>query len=87
MSDSAAVTGWMGRNARLIKYNGGREVKIPKMTLQGLADYSKTNGYTEGDVTLEFETRSMSKDRGRGFTLDAMDVAENNFIATAGAVT
>ena len=33
-----AVTGWMDANAGQAIYNGGAEVKIPKMTVQGMAN-------------------------------------------------
>ena len=81
-----ALTGWMEANAGQVIYNGGDEVKIPKMSLQGLGDYSRDNGYAQGSVSLSYETRSMSLDRGRKFQLDALDVHETNFVATAGAV-
>ena len=32
------------------------EILIPKMTMSGLADYSRQTGYVAGDVTLEYET-------------------------------
>lgn len=81
-----ALTGWMDANAGQVKYTGGAEVKIPKMSLQGMANYDREKGYTQGAVTLEYETRKMTQDRGRLFTLDAMDVDETNFIATASSV-
>ena len=31
-----AVTGWMDGNAGQVKYSGGAEIKIPKMSVQGL---------------------------------------------------
>lgn len=86
VAQQAALTGWMEANAGQVLYNGGAEVKIPKMSLQGLGDYDRDNGYTQGTVTLEYETRKMTQDRGRKFQLDAMDVNETNFIATASAV-
>ncbi|MEF9840324.1 MAG: hypothetical protein RR791_05160, partial [Lachnospiraceae bacterium] len=67
-------------------YNGGAEAKIPKISLQGLGDYDRDKGYTQGAVTVEYETRKMTQDRGRMFQLDAMDVDETNFIATASSV-
>lgn len=82
----SALTGWMDANAGQVKYSGGAEVKIPKMALQGMANYDRENGYTQGAVTLEYETRKMTQDRGRLFTLDAMDVDETNFIVTASSV-
>lgn len=81
-----ATTGWMEANAGQVIYNGGAEVKIPKMSVQGMGDYDRDNGYVQGSVTLEYETRTMTQDRGRKFQLDAMDVNENNFVTTASSV-
>lgn len=81
-----AVTGWMDSNAGRVIYNGGAEVKIPKMSVQGLGDYDRDEGYVQGGVTLEYETRTMTQDRGRKFQLDPMDINENNFVTTAAAV-
>lgn len=81
-----AVTGWMDANAGQVLYNGGAEVKIPKMSVQGLGDYDRDNGYQQGGVTLEYETRRMTQDRGRKFQIDPIDINENNFVTTAAAV-
>jgi len=81
-----STTGWMEANANLIKYNGGNEVKLPNILMDGLADYDRTNGFVGGDVTLEWKTYSLTQDRGRTFSIDAMDVDETNFIVTAGTV-
>lgn len=81
-----ATTGWMDANAGQVIYNGGSEVKIPKMSLQGMGDYDRDNGYTQGSVTLDYETKKMTQDRGRLFQLDPMDINEANFIPTASAV-
>lgn len=81
-----AVTGWMDANAGQVLYNGGAEVKIPKMSVQGMADYDRDTGYTQGSVTLDYETRTMTQDRGRKFQLDSMDINENNFVTTASSV-
>jgi len=77
----------MELNSNLVKYNGGDEVKIPKIVLEGLADYSRSTGFSAGDITLTFETRRLTQDRGREFSIDAMDVDESNFAATAGNIT
>ena len=81
-----AVTGWMEANASQVKYTGGAEVKIPKMSVQGLGDYDRDNGYLMGSATLEYETKKMTQDRGRKFQLDSMDVNETNFVTTASSV-
>lgn len=81
-----SVTGWMDANAGQVIYSGGAEVKIPKMTVDGLGDYDRDKGYAQGGVTLDYETRKMTQDRGRKFQLDAMDIDETNFVATAASV-
>ena len=57
------------------------EILIPKMSMQGLADYNRQSGYVPGDVTLEYETKKCGYDRGRMFTIDAMDNIESAGIA------
>lgn len=49
------------------------EMIIPKIDMDGLADYSRANGYTAGDVTFKNETMKCNFDRGRKFTVDAID--------------
>ena len=80
------TSGWMDANAGQVIYNGGKEVKIPKINMDGLGDYSRAGGFTSGAVTLEYETRTMTMDRGRTFMIDAMDVNESNFVANASNV-
>lgn len=81
-----AVTGWMEQNAGQVQYNGGKTVKVPKMTMSGLGNYSRSTGYPAGDVSLEYETFTMTQDRGRKLSVDSMDVNETNFIPNASKV-
>lgn len=81
-----AVTGWMEANAGQVQYNGGKTVKVPKMAMSGLGNYSRSTGYPVGDVSLEYETLTMTQDRGRKLSVDSMDVNETNFIPTMSAV-
>lgn len=81
-----ATTGWMEENASQVQYSGGHTVKVPKMTLTGLGDYSRNAGYPEGSVTFDYETFNMTQDRATQILLDQMDVDETNFAANATAV-
>lgn len=81
-----AATGWMDANAGQVIYNGGAEVKIPIVSVQGLGDYDRDKGHQQGGVTLEYETRKMTQDRGRKFQLDPVDINENSFVTTAATV-
>lgn len=82
-----ATSGWMEDNAGQVKYSGGAEVKIPKISLSGLGNYDRDSGYTQGAVSLSYETKTMTMDRARKFLLDKMDVDETNFVASASTIT
>ena len=70
-----------GPNELVREGANANEILIPKMSMQGLADYNKQTGYVAGDVTLEYETKKCAYDRGRMFTIDAMDNIESANIA------
>lgn len=71
--DSAGEMVTQGRNAN--------EFLVPKMTLDGLGEYSRKDGYARGDVTLVMETIKAEYDRGRKFSVDAMDDEETAGVA------
>ncbi|MDE6670882.1 MAG: hypothetical protein K2K16_01655, partial [Ruminococcus sp.] len=52
------------------------EILIPKIDMDGLADYSRSGGYVDGDDRLTWETVKFDYDRGRAFSVDAMDNEE-----------
>ncbi len=81
-----STSGWMEDNASQVIYNGGNEIKLPKVTLKGLADYDRDTGYTGGAVTCSYETLALAQDRGRRFRIDALDVDESSFALTAASV-
>lgn len=70
-----------GPNELVREGANANEILIPKMSMSGLADYNKQTGYVAGDVTLEYETKKCDYDRGRMFTVDAMDNIESAGIA------
>jgi hypothetical protein len=57
------------------------EIIIPKMSMDGLADYSRNGGYVTGNVNLTNETVKFNYDRGRKFTVDSMDNEETAGLA------
>lgn len=86
--DKAAVelstTGWMEPNSDLVKYTGGKTVKVPMMDMDGLADYN--NGFADGDIKLTWQDLTFTMDRGRRFVLDEHEVNDTNFVVTASQV-
>lgn len=81
-----ATSGWMELNDKLVKYNGGSEVKIPQLDMDGLADYDRQKGFVEGSVDLTWQTKQLTQDRGRQFTFDEQEVNDTNFVLTASSV-
>lgn len=78
------LTNWMDKNAGQVKYVGGKEIKVPIMTVDGMGDYGRDSGtgYVAGKATLTYQTFTMEQDRGRSFSLDKHDVDETNYVAT-----
>lgn len=57
------------------------EIVIPKLSMDGLGAYSRSSGFVSGDATLAWETVKFNFDRGRMFTIDAMDDEETMGLA------
>lgn len=67
-----------GNNAIVSMAKGCNEMKFPKITVDGLSDYSRTTGYETGDVSVEFESKKPNYDRGIKFNIDEMDDEETD---------
>lgn len=78
----ASLTSDLDGNPDLVRQGANaNELIIPKLSMQGLGDYSRNGGYVDGDVTLTNETVACNFDRGRMFTIDVMDDLETAGIA------
>lgn len=74
----AALTSILDSDASLAKEGANtNEIIIPKISMDGLGDYDRNSGYVDGDVTLTWETVKFNYERGRMFTVDAMDNEES----------
>lgn len=57
------------------------ELIIPKISMDGMANYDRNSGYVAGNVTLTNETVACNYDRGRMFTVDNVDNMDTAGIA------
>ena len=48
-------------------------IYIPKMTIDGLGDYSRSTGFPEGSTTFEWESHTLTQDRANEFNIDRVD--------------
>ena len=79
---TASVTSNLdGNNALVSMTANGKEFQIPVMDMDGLGDYSRTEGYPGGAVTLSFETKKPNIDRARVFQVEKMDNQESAGLA------
>lgn len=79
---NASVTSMLDMNGAMVRMGvNANEIVIPKISMDGLGDYSRNSGYAPGSVTLTHETVQFNYDRGRRFTVDAMDNEETAGVA------
>ena len=79
---NASLTANLDGAADLVRQGANaNELIIPKISMQGLAAYSRNSGYVAGDVTLTNETVQCNFDRGRMFQVDYIDDLETVGIA------
>ncbi len=78
----SSVTAVLDGSSELITEgaNAG-ELVIPKISMQGLASYSRSGGYASGEVSLTNETVLCNFDRGRMFSVDSLDNEETAGLA------
>ena len=74
---------WMENTNPGIEWTGGKEIKIPFMSMDGLGTM---NGYKapDGDLALGYETKVLQWYRGRNFAIGRYDVDETNMALTVG---
>lgn len=72
---NASLTAGMDAATRL-DFSGVNEVKVLKVSTTGLGDYDRETGYPKGDVTAEWETMKLTKERGKEISIDRMDNEE-----------
>ena len=78
----SSMTAMLDGDTSLVRAGSNtNEIIIPKISMDGLADYSRNGGYVQGNVTLTNETVKFNYDRGRKFSIDAMDNEETAGIA------
>lgn len=79
---NASATSKLDGDTTLVQAGANaNEIVIPKLDMDGLADYDRNGGYKDGSVNLTNETVKFNYDRGRRFAVDAMDNEETAGVA------
>ena len=59
-----------------VSFDGTNTVKVMKVETTGLGDYSRENGYANGNATLTWEPFTLTEDRSAELSVDRMDDEE-----------
>lgn len=86
--EAEAKTADLTANQNLVgEFVGAGIIKVAKIVMDGLGDYSRASGFVEGDIDLSWETMQLTHDRGRSFSIDIMDDEERLRIVTMNLMT
>ncbi len=83
----ASMTAILDTPKEWVKFDGANKIQLYKMEMEGLGDYSRANGYPKGAITSEWETKTLTQDRGKSFNVDEMDNEESLGLAFGRAVS
>lgn len=64
-----------------VQWVGTNKIRLPKMSMDGAADYDRENGYVRGAVNISYGDYELEFDRGRSFQIDYVDNDEAGFDA------
>lgn len=68
------------------EFNGTANIKVMKLEMTGLGNYSRANGSPEGDFTATWELMTLATERARKFSIDAMDNEESFGLVLGNAI-
>ena len=71
-----SVTGLLDSRIRVLDHSSANKIQIFKTSIVGLGTYDKAEGFPAGDVIGTWEDIQLTQDRGRAFSIDAMDNEE-----------
>lgn len=66
-----------------VKKGQNGEIKVAKLDMDGLGDFDRNSGYTEGSSKLTWETIKYDKERSQKLRIDRLDNEESLGIAVA----
>lgn len=82
-----ALTAILDVAPEVLQFDGTKTVKLPKVLVDGAADYNRDTGYNKGVVNVSYSTHEIKYDRGRKFGVDILDDDEAAFNVFATVTT
>ncbi len=84
--EAKSATAFFADNALRTKFVGAKTVIIPEVDFDGLTDYNRADGFTNGAVSVTGTSYTMTMDRARSLTIDREDMDESGIANIAGKV-
>lgn len=81
-----SAVAFLADNNLRARFVGAKTVIMPDIDFVGLADYNRDTGFSRGAVTVAQTSYTLSKDRGRSFSIDREDMDEAGVMNLAGQV-
>lgn len=63
--------------ATKFKWDGGKSILLPTNTFSALGNYNRASGHPAGEINRQWDTYTLSQDKGNKIALDAMDLDES----------
>lgn len=61
-----------------VKFINAQTIKLPRMTVSGYKDHTRTPGFNAGTLTNDWEAKKLTHDRDIEIWIDPMDIDETN---------
>ena len=61
-----------------VQFINAQTIKLPRMTLSGYKDHTRTAGFNPGEMSNDWEPKKLEHDRDIEFFIDPMDIDETN---------
>lgn len=61
-----------------VKFINAQTIKLPRMTVSGYKDHTRSPGFNAGTLTNDWEPKKLEHDRDIEFFVDPMDIDETN---------
>ena len=68
----------LAQSNQQVKFLNAQTIKLPRITISGYKDHTRTAGFNPGSLANEWEPKRLEHDRDIEFFVDPMDIDETN---------
>ena len=68
----------LAQSNQQVKFINAQTIKLPRMTISGYKDHTRTPGFNTGTMSNDWEAKKLEHDRDVEFWIDPMDIDETN---------